>query len=55
MAATTLLLSQRPGLRDLGRWVHMLGFRGHFVTNPAATPPPSASYAPPVPPTAHTT
>jgi hypothetical protein len=32
MAAITLLLSQRPGLPDLGRWVHMLGFRGHFVT-----------------------
>ncbi len=32
MAAAALRLSERPGLRDLGRWVHMLGFRGHFVT-----------------------
>jgi hypothetical protein len=32
MAAATLRLADRPGLRSLGRWVHMLGFRGHFVT-----------------------
>jgi replication initiator protein RepSA len=32
MAAAALRLAQRPGLRDLGRRVHMLGFRGHFVT-----------------------
>ena len=32
MAAAALRLSQRPGLDGLGRWVHMLGFRGHFVT-----------------------
>jgi hypothetical protein len=32
MAAAALRLEKRPGLRDLGRWVHMLGFRGHFVT-----------------------
>jgi hypothetical protein len=32
MAAATLRLSERPSLRSLGRWVHMLGFRGHFVT-----------------------
>jgi hypothetical protein len=32
MAAATLRLADRPGLRGLGRWVHMLGFRGHFVT-----------------------
>jgi hypothetical protein len=32
MAAATLHLSERPDLRDLDRWVHMLGFRGHFVT-----------------------
>jgi hypothetical protein len=32
MAAATIRLSQRPGLRGLGGWVHMLGFRGHFVT-----------------------
>jgi hypothetical protein len=32
MAYATLRLAERPGLRDLGRWVHMLGFRGHFVT-----------------------
>ncbi|MGI9098167.1 MAG: replication initiator [Solirubrobacteraceae bacterium] len=32
MAAATLRLADRPGLRSLDRWVHMLGFRGHFVT-----------------------
>jgi len=32
MAAAALRLSERSGLRELGRWVHMLGFRGHFVT-----------------------
>jgi hypothetical protein len=32
MATAALRLTKRPGLRDLGRWVHMLGFRGHFVT-----------------------
>jgi hypothetical protein len=32
MAAAALRLADRPGLRGLGRWVHMLGFRGHFVT-----------------------
>jgi hypothetical protein len=32
MAYAALRLAQRPGLRDLGRWTHMLGFRGHFVT-----------------------
>ena len=32
MAAAAIGLSQRPGLRGLGGWVHMLGFRGHFVT-----------------------
>jgi hypothetical protein len=32
MAAAALRLVKRPGLRELGRWVHMLGFRGHFVT-----------------------
>ena len=32
MAAAALRLAERPGLQDLGRWVHMLGFRGHFVT-----------------------
>jgi hypothetical protein len=32
MAYAALRLTQRPGLRDLGQWVHMLGFRGHFVT-----------------------
>jgi hypothetical protein len=30
--AYALRLAQRPGLRELGRSVHMLGFRGHFVT-----------------------
>jgi hypothetical protein len=32
MAAAPLRLADRPGLRGLERWVHMLGFRGHFVT-----------------------
>ena len=32
MATAALRLSERSGLRGLGRWVHMLGFRGHFVT-----------------------
>jgi hypothetical protein len=32
MATAALRLSESPGLRDLGRWIHMLGFRGHFVT-----------------------
>jgi len=32
MAAAALRLRERSGLRELGRWVHMLGFRGHFVT-----------------------
>jgi len=32
MAAAALRLSKRPGLRGLAGWVHMLGFRGHFVT-----------------------
>jgi hypothetical protein len=32
MAYAALRLTQRPGLRDLGRWRHVLGFRGHFVT-----------------------
>jgi hypothetical protein len=32
MAYAALRLAERPGLRDLGRWMHMLSFRGHFVT-----------------------
>jgi hypothetical protein len=32
MADAALRLAARCGLRELGRWVHMLGFRGHFVT-----------------------
>jgi hypothetical protein len=32
MAVAALRLTECPGLRGLGRWVHMLGFRGHFVT-----------------------
>jgi hypothetical protein len=32
MAAATIGLSQRAGLRGMAGWVHMLGFRGHFVT-----------------------
>jgi hypothetical protein len=54
MAATALRLSERSGLRELGRWVHMLGFRGTSSPSPAATPPPSANYAPHAPPTAPT-
>ena len=29
MAAATIRLSERLGLRGIGGWVHMLGFRGH--------------------------
>jgi replication initiator protein RepSA len=25
-------LAELPGLAGIGKWVHMLGFRGHFVT-----------------------
>jgi hypothetical protein len=32
MAVAVLCLADRPGLQGIGRWVHMLGFRGHFVT-----------------------
>jgi hypothetical protein len=32
MALAAIGLSQRAGLRGIGAWVHMLGFRGHFVT-----------------------
>ena len=32
MAAAALRLSERSGLRRIAGWVHMLGFRGHFVT-----------------------
>jgi hypothetical protein len=32
IAAAALRLMKRSGLQDLGRWMHMLGFRGHFVT-----------------------
>ena len=32
MAVAAIGLSERPGLQRLGKWVHMLGFRGHFVT-----------------------
>ena len=32
MAGAALRLAERPGLGGLGRWVQMLGFRGHFVT-----------------------
>jgi hypothetical protein len=32
MACAALRLAQRRGLERIGRWVHMLGFRGHFVT-----------------------
>jgi hypothetical protein len=32
MATAVLRLAERPGMEGMGRWVHMLGFRGHFVT-----------------------
>jgi hypothetical protein len=32
MAAATLRIAARSRLQELGGWVHMLGFRGHFVT-----------------------
>jgi hypothetical protein len=32
MAYAVLRLSERSGLRGMAGWVHMLGFRGHFVT-----------------------
>lgn len=32
MAIAALCVSERPGLGTVGKWVHMLGFRGHFVT-----------------------
>jgi hypothetical protein len=32
MAYAVLSVSQRAGLRGMARWVHMLGFRGHFLT-----------------------
>ena len=32
MATAALRLADRPGLRGLARWAHMLGFRSHFVT-----------------------
>jgi hypothetical protein len=32
MAYAVLSVSQRAGLRGMAAWVHMLGFRGHFVT-----------------------
>jgi hypothetical protein len=32
MAYAVLHVSERQGLRGMAGWVHMLGFRGHFVT-----------------------
>jgi hypothetical protein len=32
MVLAALKLASRPGLRGIGGWVNMLGFRGHFVT-----------------------
>ncbi|MGH2941379.1 MAG: replication initiator [Solirubrobacteraceae bacterium] len=32
LAVTALRFGDRAGLGGLSRWVHMLGFRGHFVT-----------------------
>jgi hypothetical protein len=32
MAVAVLLIADRRDLQSIGRWVHMLGFRGHFVT-----------------------
>jgi hypothetical protein len=52
MAYAALRLAERPRLRPLGRWVHMLGFRGHSAPSPAATPRSSPNYARPAPPTA---
>jgi len=36
MAAAAIRLSKRSGLQGIGKWVHMLGFRGHFVTKSRA-------------------
>jgi hypothetical protein len=33
--AAVLRIAERRGLQSIGRWVHMLGFRGHFVTKVA--------------------
>jgi hypothetical protein len=32
MAIAAIRVSARAGLEGVGKWVHMLGFRGHFVT-----------------------
>jgi hypothetical protein len=32
MAMAAIRVAERPGLQSVGKWVHMLGFRGHFVT-----------------------
>jgi hypothetical protein len=32
IALAALRLAERRGLLGIGAWVHMLGFRGHFVT-----------------------
>jgi hypothetical protein len=36
MAAAAIRLSKRSGLQGIGKWVHMLGFRGHLVTKSRA-------------------
>jgi replication initiator protein RepSA len=36
MAAAAIRLSKRSGLQGIAKWVHMLGFRGHFVTKSRA-------------------
>ena len=32
MAIAAIRVAERPGMESVGEWVHMLGFRGHFVT-----------------------
>jgi hypothetical protein len=32
MAIAAIRVAERPGLQRIGDWLHMLGFRGHFVT-----------------------
>jgi hypothetical protein len=32
MAMAAIRVAERPGLQRVGEWMHMLGFRGHFVT-----------------------
>ena len=32
MAMAAIRVAKRPGLQRVAEWMHMLGFRGHFVT-----------------------